>query len=53
MLNVATRGGHESGVPESTPAGFCVFLSGPVSSEISDLCEISDLLLFQLFCFSE
>ena len=32
--------------PESTPAGFCVFLSDPVSSEISDLCEMSDLLLF-------
>jgi len=26
----------------------------PVSSEISDLCEISDLLLFaSYFCFSE
>jgi len=34
-----------TGVPESTPAGFSVFLLGPVSSEISDLCEISDLIL--------
>jgi len=32
--------------PESTPAGFCVFLSDPVSSEISDLYGISGLLLF-------
>ena len=34
------RGGTGSGVPESTPAGFCVFLSDPdpepASSEISD-----------------
>ena len=31
---------------ESNPSGFSVFLADPVSSEISDLCEISDLLLF-------
>jgi len=35
--NVVARGVTGSGVPESTPAGFCVFLSDPVSSEISDL----------------
>jgi len=27
----STRGGTGSGVPESTPAGFCVFLSDPES----------------------
>jgi len=26
---VRTNGGTESGLPESTPAGFCVFLSDP------------------------
>ena len=26
---VSTRGGTESGLPVSTPAGFCVFLSDP------------------------
>jgi len=30
------------------------FIKGPVSSKISNLCEISDLIIFcQLFCFSE
>jgi len=57
---VQCRGDHEAGVPESTPKGvydFCRSRSrtrsrifewkpDPVSSEISDLCEISDLLLF-------
>ena len=36
--------------PESTPARFCIFLKVYLmSSEISDLCKISDLLLF--FCY--
>jgi len=39
-ISIQSRGGHRSGVPESTPEGFCFFLSDPVSS---DLCEISDL----------
>jgi len=41
--------GHGSGVPESTPARFRIFSgpgSGPGVSETSDLCEISDLLMF-------
>jgi len=29
VLYLSGRGGHGSGVPESTPAGFCVFLSDP------------------------
>jgi len=28
-LYLHSRGGHRSGVPESTPEGFCVFLSDP------------------------
>jgi len=33
-----SRGGHQSGVPESTPTGFCVFLS----EKESKLCEKLD-----------
>jgi len=29
LLSMLTRGGTSSGVSESTPAGFCVFLSDP------------------------
>jgi len=36
-------------MPESIPEGFCVFLSDPVSSEISDHCKMSDLLFFNYF----
>jgi len=32
------KGGHESEVPESTPQGFCVFLSEPESK----ICEKPD-----------
>jgi len=45
-----SRSGHAPGVSESTPEGFYIFRSDlyldPVSSEISDLSEFSDLLLF-------
>ena len=58
MASVAeVANGYGYGVPESTPAGFCVFLSDtdpdPVSSEIPDLCEISDLLLLLGYCVSQ
>ena len=37
----AVRGGHGSGVLESTPTGFCVFLSDPDPE--SKFCEKPDL----------
>jgi len=37
-----TRGGTESGVPESTPAGFCVFLWDPDPDLESKICEKPD-----------
>jgi len=39
LLSVS-RGGHGSGVPEPTPAGFCVFLSDPDPE--SKFCEKPD-----------
>jgi len=44
---VCTRGGTGSGVLESTPAGFCVFLSEPESK----ICEKPDLDPESLFYF--
>jgi len=37
-----TRGGHGSGVPESTLAGFCVFLSDTDPNPESKICEKTD-----------
>jgi len=39
---VWTRGGTGSGVPESTPAGFCVFLSDLDPNPESEICEKPD-----------
>jgi len=36
------RGGTGSGVPESTSAGFCVFLSDPDTDLESKICEKTD-----------
>ena len=36
------RGGTGSGVPDSTPAGFCVFLSDPDPDPVSKICEKPD-----------
>jgi len=36
-IGVCTRGGHGSGMPESTPARFLVFLSDPGLE--SNICE--------------
>ena len=36
------RGGHGSEVPESTPAGFCAFLSDPDPDQESMFCEKPD-----------
>ena len=44
------RGGYRSGVPGSTPAGSCVFLSD--RSPESKICEKSDLDPESLFIFS-
>jgi len=43
----ANRGGTGSGLPESTPAGFCVFLSDPESK----ICEKPDPDPVSLFHF--
>ena len=40
QLEPAARGGHESGMPESTPAGFCVFISD--SDPVSKIFEKPD-----------
>jgi len=37
-----SRDGTRSGVPESTPAGFCVFLSDPDLDPESKICEKPD-----------
>jgi len=39
---VATRDGTGSGLAESTPAGFCVFLSDPDPGPESKICEKTD-----------
>jgi len=44
------RGSHGSGVPESTPAGSCIFLSDPHLE--SKICEKVDLDPESLFNFS-
>jgi len=36
------RGGTGSGLPESTPAGFCVFLSDPDADPESKICGKPD-----------
>ena len=40
VADLLGRDGNESGVPESTPAGFCVCLSDPDSQ--SKICEKPD-----------
>jgi len=49
QIHVHLRGGHRSGVPESTPAVICVFCSDPVSQ--SKICEMPDLDPESLFNF--
>ena len=39
---VRSRGGHESGLPESTPEGFCVLLSQPDPDPETLFCEKPD-----------
>jgi len=36
---VTPAGGHGSGVPESTPEGFCIFLSDPDPDPESKIWE--------------
>ena len=45
---MAYRGGTGSGLLESTPAGFCVFLSGPESK----ICKKTDPDKNQFFYFN-
>jgi len=45
------RGGHGSGMPELTPAGFCVFCSNLESDPESKFCEKPDLDPESLFNF--
>ena len=42
IIDTDTRGGTGSGVPESTPAGFCVFLSDPDPGPESKIWEKTD-----------
>jgi len=41
-MKMYIRVGHGSGVPESTPARFCVFLSHPDPDPESKICDYSD-----------
>jgi len=38
-VSLSIRGGTGSGLPESTQAGFCVFLSEPDPDPESKICE--------------
>jgi len=49
---IHSRGGTGSGLPESTPAGFCVFLSDPDPDPESKICEKPDPDLESLFNIS-
>jgi len=49
-LPISTRGGHRSGLPESTPAGFWVFPSDPDPE--SKICEKPDPDLESLLNFT-
>ena len=49
LISVSCRDGTGSGLPESTPARFCVFLSGPDSE--SKICEKPDPQIESLFHF--
>jgi len=48
---VTSRGGTGSGLPESTPAGFCVFLLDPNPDPESKICEKPDPEPESLFHF--
>jgi len=52
VLYIHNKGGSGSGVPESTPVGFCVFLSDPDPDPESKIWEKADPDPESLFNFS-
>jgi len=42
LICISCRGGTGSGLPESTPAGFCAYLSDPDPDPESKICEKPD-----------